>query len=275
VFLSGSRKISEFEFALLRIIPKMKNYVLAETNWKYVRDAKIDLAILPWGATEAHNYHLPYSTDTIEADAIAAESARIAWEGGARIIVLPTVPYGVNTGQKDILLDININPSTQLAILSDIIEVLNRQGIYKLLILNSHGGNDFKPLIRELGLRFPSMFLVTCNWYESINKKDFFQNSGDHADEMETSLMLHINPLLVLPITEAGKGRAKSFKIKELSEGWAWSERRWSQITDDTGIGDPSASTKAKGEKYFKAVTKKVAGLIVKIAESDNNELYE
>ena len=129
----------------------MRPYILAETNWKHVKDANVELVVLPWGATEAHNYHLPYATDVFEADLIAAESAKIAWESGAKLMVLPTVPFGVNTGQADIRLDINLNPSTQSAILSDIIEVLNRQGIYKLIILNSHGGNDFKTMLRELG----------------------------------------------------------------------------------------------------------------------------
>ena len=137
----------------------MRPYILAETNWKALKQDKFDLAILPWGATEAHNYHLPYATDNYEADALAAESARIAHDKGGKLIVLPTIPFGVNTGQSDIYLDINLNPSTQLAILSDIIETLNRQGIHKLLIFNSHGGNNFKPLVRELGLKFPKMFI--------------------------------------------------------------------------------------------------------------------
>src|SRR6266516_3207850 len=157
----------------------MRPYILSETNWKSIKDSKIELAILPWGATEAHNYHLPYGTDVIEGDYIAAESARIAWEKGAKIIVLPTMPFGVNTGQADIKLDINLNPSTQLAILDDIINVLNRQGIYKFLILNSHGGNDFRQLLRELGLRYPKMFLCTSNWFQSVTKSDYFEHSGD------------------------------------------------------------------------------------------------
>jgi len=136
----------------------MRPYILAETNWKHLKDENIELAILPWGATEAHNYHLPYATDVIESDYIAAEAARIAWEKGSKVIVLPTIPFGVNTGQSDIYLDININPSTQLAIIRDIITVLQRQKINKLLIFNSHGGNDFKTMLRELGLEFPDMF---------------------------------------------------------------------------------------------------------------------
>ena len=34
-----------------------------------------DVAILPWGATEAHNYHLPYGTDTVQAEHIAIRAA--------------------------------------------------------------------------------------------------------------------------------------------------------------------------------------------------------
>ena len=96
-------------------------YILAETNWKHLKNESFDLAILPWGATEAHNYHLPYATDVIEGTSIAEESARIAWEKGSKVVVLPTIPFGVNTGQSDIYLDMNLNPSTQFAILKDIL----------------------------------------------------------------------------------------------------------------------------------------------------------
>jgi creatinine amidohydrolase/Fe(II)-dependent formamide hydrolase-like protein len=44
------------------------------------------VAVLPWGATEAHNYHLPYGTDNLECEHIAAEAARLAWEAGARVV---------------------------------------------------------------------------------------------------------------------------------------------------------------------------------------------
>jgi creatinine amidohydrolase len=253
----------------------MRPYILAECNWAYIKDSKFSLAVLPWGATEAHNYHLPYATDVFEADLIAAESARIAWEKGAKVIVLPTIPFGVNTGQSDILLDINLNPSTQLAILRDVIEVLDRQGIHKLLILNSHGGNDFRPMIRELGLKFPNMFICMSNWYQSLDKKKFFEHSGDHADEMETSLMLHLKPELVLPKEKWGDGKEKKNKIKAFTEGWAWAERKWSKISADTGVGNPVASTKEKGEAYFKAVTQKAGDLMFEIAKADINDLYE
>lgn len=252
----------------------MRPYILAETNWKHLKEEQIELAVLPWGATEAHNYHLPYGTDNIESEHLAAESARIAWENGAKLIVLPTVPFGVNTGQSDIYLDINLNPSTQLSILRDIITVLNRQGIFKLLIFNSHGGNDFKTMLRELGLEFPKMFLASSNWFQAMEREKYFELDGDHAEEMETSLLLHLNPELVLPRKEWGEGKEKKHKISEFSENWLWTERKWSKVTEDTGIGNPKFATAEKGERFFADVTGKISKTLVKLCELDIKNSY-
>ena len=253
----------------------MRPYILAESNWKAIKDQQVEVAILPWGATEAHNYHLPYGTDNYEAEAVAAEAARLAWEAGAKVTVLPVIPFGVNTGQADITLDINMNPSTQLAILRDIVEVLNRQGIRKLLILNSHGGNDFKPILRELGLKFPEMFLLTCNWFLAADRKAHFDNPGDHADEVETSMMQYLRPDLVLPLNEAGEGKEHKSKLTGIREGWAWSERLWSQVSDDTGIGNPVAATADKGKAFFEATSQNIAQLLQELSTVDPKERYQ
>ena len=252
----------------------MRPYILAESNWKSIRDQVFDVAVLPWGACEAHNYHLPYGTDIIQAERIAAEGARIAWERGAKIIVLPTVPFGVNTGQPDILLDMNMNPSTQLKLLNDIVQVLDRQGIHKLVILNSHGGNDFKTMIRELGLTYPNMFLCVCNWFHSVDHTQYFENRDDHAGEMETSVMLHLTPDLVRPLSEAGDGKAKKFVFSAMGEGWAWAERRWSSVTQDTGVGNPEKATVEKGAQFFEAVTAKVGTFFHEVAVTARDDFY-
>lgn len=252
----------------------MRPYILAENNWKSIRDSVFDVAVLPWGACEAHNYHLPYGTDMFQAEKVAAEGARIAWEKGARIIVLPTIPFGVNTGQPDILLDMNMNPSTQLKVLNDIVQVLDRQGIHKLIILNSHGGNDFKTMIRELGLNYPNMFLCSCNWFQSVDQSRYFENRDDHAGEMETSVMLHLTPDLVRPLSEAGDGKAKKFTFTAMREGWAWAERRWSAVTRDTGVGNPEKATAEKGAKFFEDVTAKVGEFFYQVAVTARDDFY-
>src|SRR5258707_15534090 len=136
----------------------MRPYILDELTWKTVRDTRYDVAVLPWGATEAHNYHLPYTTDNMQAEAVAGLAAERAWQRGAKVVVLPVVPFGVNTGQLDIPLCINMNPSTQALVLRDVAKSLAGQGIPKLVVLNGHGGNDFRQMIRELQPNV-SMFL--------------------------------------------------------------------------------------------------------------------
>lgn len=250
-------------------------FLLSDTNWKTVRDTDYEIAVLPWGATEAHNYHLPYATDVIQCDYIAAEAARQAWAAGARVVVLPTVPFGVNTGQLDIKLCINMNPSTQMAVLVDVVESLAGQGIRKLVILNGHGGNDFKPMIREMQGTHPGMFVSAANWYQLGDPGDIFDEVGDHAGEMETSNLMAIAPDLVLPLEEAGAGAERRFRLRGLRDGTAWAPRRWRRVTDDTGVGNPKLATAEKGRAYLDRVTGVIADYLVELSEADLEELYE
>ncbi|MDQ6870606.1 MAG: creatininase family protein [Gemmatimonadota bacterium] len=249
-------------------------YILAETNWKTVKPNPFELAILPWGATEPHNFHLPYATDNYETAAIAERAAEIAWKQDAKVVVLPTVPFGANTGQLDLKLAINMNPSTQLAVLTDIASALSGQGVRKLLILNGHGGNDFRQMIRELQPRV-KIFICAINWWTCVDGKDYFDEPGDHAGEMETSVMMALQPDLLLPLSEAGAGKAKRFRIAGLRDGWAWAPRQWSKVTSDTGTGNPKGSTPAKGERFLNAVTERIGGFLVDLARADLDILYE
>lgn len=247
--------------------------MLEETNWKSVRDNRFDVAVLPWGATEAHNLHLPYGTDTLQAVHVAGESARRAIAAGARVMVLPAIPFGVQTGQLDIPLCINMNPTTQAAMLRDIVTSLEPHGLRALVVLNGHGGNDIKPLLRELQPR-TSLLLCTVNWWTSVDPHAYFSEPGDHAGELETSAVMHIAPHLVLPLAEAGQGTARVSRIAAFREGWAWTQRAWTRVTSDTGVGDPRAATAAKGAAFIDAVSDRIASFLVELAAADLADLY-
>jgi creatinine amidohydrolase len=250
-------------------------YVLAETNWKEIQQHTFDIAVLPWGATEAHNYHMPYATDNYQVDAIAHKAAAKAWEKGTKVLILPTIPFGVNTGQLDIAYCMNMNPSTQLAILKDVCDVVVRHGATKFIILNGHGANNFVAMIRELAGLFPSLFISVINWYQSSKKDDVFINKGDHADEMETSVMMHLHPELLLPLDMAGDGANKKFTPKGFQEGWAWTQRPWTKITNDTGVGDPSKSTPEKGKAFIEKCTDNIAEFFCEINQKNIETLLK
>lgn len=250
-------------------------YILSETPWKTVRDTRYDIAVLPWGATEAHNYHLPFGTDTIETVYIANVSAQKAWERGVRVVTLPAIPLGVNTSQMDIYMTMNLNPSTQFAILTDILDNLKQHGIGKFVVLNGHGGNDFKTMIRELQPKYPGIFICQLNWYEAAPLDHFFEEKGDHANEMETSIMMHITPGLVLPLDEAGEGKARQPRFSARKEGWVWFPRAWTKVTVDTGIGNPKKASVAKGQQYLETITDKIADFFSELSVTSREDLYE
>jgi len=248
--------------------------ILATAPHRDIRHTRYDLAVLPWGATEPHNLHLPYGTDIIETERIGQEAVQRAASQGAKVILLPTVPFGVNTGQLDIPLTINMNPSTQMALLNDVVTSLERHGVSRLVVLNGHGGNDFKQMIREISVAH-RMFIASVNWYRSVPLKDYVEVPGDHADEMETSLMMFLAPELVLPLSEAGDGKEHRMRIPAFREGWAWTPRDWRRVTADTGTGNPKAATAAKGARYFIAVTQKIAAFFVALSTMDPADMYE
>jgi len=254
----------------------MKPYILEQTNWKQIKNQKYDVAILPWGATEPHNYHLPYGTDSLETGKIAADAAAIAWEKGAKVMVLPTIPLGSqNVGQIDMPFCLHTPPSTQTIILKDIITALNRQGIHKLVIMNGHGGNDFKPIVRELQPLFPEMFLSLVEWFRILDQSNYFEEDGDHANEMETSIIMYYFPELVRPLEEAGEGKAKQHKLLAMRNKTAWAPRQWDKVSEDTGVGNPKKSSAEKGEVFLKDVCQRIADYFIELAACDINDLYE
>ena len=86
--------------------------------------------------------------------------------------------------------------------------------------------------------------------------------------------MLSVAPDLVRPLSEAGSGAARPWNLEGLRAGWAWAPRRWTAVTDDTGVGDPRAATREKGERYLAAVVERIAAFLVELAAADTGNLY-
>ncbi len=248
-------------------------YILLETNYRQIQDDRPNVAVLPWGATEAHGYHLPYGTDCYEATAFAHRAAELSRGQGGRPIVLPTIPFGNDEQQLDQVATISITTRTAAAILRDVVRSLVKQGIDRLVLLNAHGGNEFKPLVRDMMGQFPCLIVVVNFWQVVPEKhKKIFEKPGDHADETETSLLMHLHPDLVV-MAQAGDGRRVPWKIAALNQPGAWTPRPWAQTHPDTASGDPALSTADKGRRYFDAVTGAVAGIITDLSRAEKGDL--
>ena len=253
-----------------------KGIDLSITAWKEVKDTNFDVAVLPWGATEPHNLHLPYGTDSILSYEKACMSVEKALLKDVRCMVLPAIPLGSqNPGQTDLMFCIHARYDTQRAILTDIVTSLNHQGIRKLVIVNGHGGNNFRNMIRDLAIDYPDFYIAVSDWYTVEKGASYFEVPGDHADELETSVMMHFHPEWVLPLEEAGEGRSKSFSIAALKNKQAWIPRHWTKVTSDTGIGNPKAATAKKGKRFADCVTDTLAQFLVDFAKTGVDNFYK
>lgn len=245
-----------------------KEIDLTVSSYGSVKGINYDVTILPWGATEPHNLHLPYLTDCMIPHDIAVDAAALVLkQSGIRCMVMPPVMFGShNPGQKELPFCIHTRYSTQQAILEDIVSSLYVQGVRKLIILNGHGGNSFKGMIRDLAHCYPDFLIISAEWFTMVPSKDYFEAEiDDHAGESETSVMMYYHPALV-NLNEAGSGDSVLFNIASLNEKIAWTPRHWNKSTMDTGVGNPKKATAEKGERYSKAVIQKLAKLLTEVA---------
>jgi creatinine amidohydrolase len=119
------------------------------------------------------------------------------------------------------------------------------------------------------------MLISLVEWFKILDLSAYFEEDGDHAGEMETSVILHYFPQLVLQLNEAGDGIAKSSKLKGILNKTAWIPRQWNKVTDDTGIGNPKKATAEKGKRYLDDVTTKIGDYFVEMAKCNLLDLYE
>lgn len=257
----------------------MRHWNLIESNYGYTKDHSYEVAVLPFGATEPHNFHLPYGTDTFEATAIGERICEAADRRGARVVLCPTIPYGTQTNMREFPLAMNLYPSTLQRIIGDLVESLVGSGVRKILILNSHGGNEFKPVLREFsGSSEAKLFL--CDWFRMVKDSyhEIFDNPDDHAGEMETSLGLAYFSKWVDQHQDgsltADDGATRATRFDAVDRGWVSITRPWHLLTTNSGSGNPHLATAEKGEKLMELIVDRLATFLVELSQTSLDEKF-
>lgn len=239
-----------------------------------VKDVRYEVAVLPVGATEPHGKHLPYGQDGFHATAIADRACRMANERGAKAIRLPTVPYGVDTNQLGFPFAMNVHQRTLNLIVGDLLDSLVRHGVPKLVILNAHGGNEFKSFLREQFGR-KEIFVCLINWWTVASDigESLFTHPDDHAGEMEASIALHLYPELV-HLDRAGDGSTRRTDFEAINRGWVHITRPWHLFTKDSTSGDPRQATAEKGKRYVEVTVERIAAFLVELSATPYDEHF-
>lgn len=252
----------------------MRPWILSETNYGRVKDRPFDVAVLPLGATEPHNLHLPYGTDTYQVEAVGGLACERAHARGARVALLPAIPYGTETNQMRFPMAMNLDPSTLARVVADLVDSLAAHGVMKCVLLNGHGGNDLKWILRELHLKTP-VRLFACHWWRvaADRYRDLFDDPGDHAGELETSMILAHRPDLVAEGT-ADAGSTAPTRFEAVNQGYIEITRSWHLLTTNSGAGDPAPATAAKGSALTAIVVDRVADFLVDLAASPLDDRF-
>jgi creatinine amidohydrolase len=219
---------------------------------------------------------MPYGTDNYEVELIGWRACEQAYRAGASVLLLPTIPYGVNTNHLQVpgALACSVTPTTLLHLLADLVDAFERQGLKKLVLLNGHGGNELKPLMRELHHR-SKVFLCVCDWYRMATDlyPTIFEQPGEHADEVETSLGLAYFPELLHPEL-ADMGAANPSRFEAINRGWVSITRPWHLATTNTGLGNPHAATGEKGRQLMKILVERLSNFLIELSAAPMDDKF-
>ena len=252
-----------------------KNYIDAATaTWQECRDflQRYPFAILPLGATEQHGLHLPQNTDSLIAEALALQVGKQSVG-----MILPTIPIGYSWVWRDYPGSLTFSFDTFRSVIKDIAVSLGRNGCRVLLIMTTHGANPqpIKYTIRELVDHTPMRVLRA--FYPNLNQvmtdadSTAWQPLNFHAEEFETSLMLHLHPDLV-DMTKAVS------EYPPYSLDYEMSTLPMGALSESGVFGDATVATAEKGEKWFnRCVTNivKVWEEFLDLPTDESGELYK
>ena len=255
----------------------MTKTVLEELCQADLKGRSVEVAVLPIGSCEVHAMHLPFGTDAFQAAIFARRAAELASARGARVLVMPVLPYGCDQNLMEFPYTVGLSPSTILKVLDDLVGGLAQHGIRKVLLLNGHGGNSgtLDATLRELYGRH-KVFLARMDcWAIAADVADSVRETAEieHADEIETSIALALFPQFV-NMAAAEPAPSNPSRLPLLQKYGGKFSRPWHLFTRNGGVGDPTKATRAKGEKVVQATVERIAQVLVELSAAKYDERF-
>jgi creatinine amidohydrolase len=201
------------------------------------------IAVLPVGSFEQHGDHLPLSTDTIVACAIA-ERIALRYD----LLLLPPITIACSHEHAGFDGTVSISAKTLYDVIADVRSSLEQRGLRRLLLVNGHGGNYvLGNVVQEanVGERRMALFPHRDDWTHARKAGGLVTDSHEdmHGGELETSILLFVAPDMVRP--------------SYAEADWIASDRTHLHIRGmgpyaPAGlIGRPSLATRQKGEQVL------------------------
>ncbi len=219
------------------------------------------LCLLPMGCIERHGPHLPLGTDQIVADAVSRRAADTE-----PAVVFPGYYFGKIWTARHYPGTFAAPPNLLLDLLECTVGEVARNGFWRILIVNSHGGNTsmLHFFLRSLLERPRDYCVYSTNLFDLDAETrrrwqgEFSEGGeGGHADEPETSVMLHLRGDLVkmdaLGSPRDGRDRGGQKHLEGLDNPLSWYARFPTHYA-----GDARTATARKGAFLVDAMVAKL-----------------
>lgn len=232
------------------------------------------ILVVPVGSIEQHGNHLPVSTDTVLANAVAMAGAEAVVDD-LPILVAPPIYPGFSPHHLEFGGTLSLEFITMLTLVKDTVTTGLENGFDAVVLLNGHGGN--MPLIgaatSTIGVNYPNKmvfgltyFQLAAGFIDEIRDSD--PGGMGHAGEFETSLMLHLQPGFV--DMEVAEGTylddPNDFTLEDMFQGGEVSVyRNFSAYTESGAIGDPGLASEQKGAEIMERLRAELAAIFLNI----------
>jgi creatinine amidohydrolase len=229
---------------------------IEDLTWPEVAEAiKSDLpVIVPVGAiAKEHGHHLPMKTDWLLARALA--------EGIAErlpVLIAPVVPFGYYPVFQSYPGSQHLSADTFVRLLTELLERLLDQGARRLAILNTgvstEGPIGFaaRGILERRGIRIG---VADIRRLGRTADHLLAQETGSHADERETSIMLAIAPELVrMERTKRDVGREPAAGVFVTPTTMQSTDAGAIDYSETGAFGDPTLASAEKGRVFLDAM---------------------
>jgi len=238
---------------------------LGKQTWPEARelfDAEL-VAILPIGATEPHGPHLPLDTDVTIAVAQSRRAIELLSEAGIRGLLLPPVAYGLTHFTDGFEGRISLRPGTLWALLEDVIESLEDQGVRRIVFSNAHLEPEHVQVLRGVAgdctelTRHKAQVLFPDNtrrrWAETLGEE--FKSGDCHAGRYESSIVLAADPGAV---HDAARAALPMLKIDLIEKVRAGAKSFIQAGASDAYCGDPAGASAEEGVELIDALARMI-----------------